>query len=166
MTSSTPTPPAPDDTTKIIGTIYIVAQLGWLLISKWPGRLRKKKKRVSTDEYDTVKIILDKDEAVKELQSRLAIREAALIRAEEQIKTLQPLANETESLRAINMSLTTLNENLQHEHDELSKQIDDKDGLINLLKDQILRKKSDTKGLTDISKDQLDSTPDGKPPAQ
>lgn len=85
---------------------------------------RRFRRKSSTDEFNVVKVIVDKDTELKDLRNRLLLRDAEVVDLERRVKQLAPLASETETLQEVNKSLTTYNENLQKENTELSMQVE------------------------------------------
>ena len=104
--------PQPDETTKLIGIAYIIAQLGWFVISKWPSK--KARKKHSTDEMIAISELAKRDVVIDDLRRKLDEREMELQRLEK----LEPLAREAETLQTVNKSLSAYNENLEKELEE------------------------------------------------
>lgn len=124
--ATNPIPPAPDETTKIIGIAYIIAQLGWFLVSKWP--IGKGKKKRATDEVDAIKLAnkaLGLQERLDAAETALDLRAAQIEENERIIAELEPDASEVGSLRRVITSLTTYNNNLEKENEQLKSDLAD-----------------------------------------
>lgn len=108
--------PQPDNTTQLLG--FAAAFLAALaaVINRLPKRTKRK---VDTDEYSTVGELVKRDASIEDLKAKLSVRETELQRLEK----LEPLARETETLRAVNETLTTYTQNLEKEIESLNAEL-------------------------------------------